>query len=122
MPVESRKSESLRRKKELHNKTLDDGVLQKEFKYSDHEDEFAVTLKQRDRDKILERNKRIRNEQVMRDISFGRMVATIPLYDLEILKRTHPELRNEAHPDFQKTLMRILNSPEGYKYRLQETI
>ena len=115
-------SESLNRKKALDGKVLDDGVFQKEFKYSDHEDQFYVTLKQRDRNKILERNKKIRNEGIVRDASFGRMVATIPMFDMEMLKKKHPELANEAHPDFQKVLMKVLNSSEGYKYRLQEQV
>lgn len=118
----SQSSESINRKKYLDGKSIGDGVLRKEFNYSDHEDVIYHTLKQDSRDEILRENAAKRTSGIVGELGWGRMVATIPLVDLELLKRQHPELRDEAHPDFQKTLMSIITSPEGYQYRLQERI
>lgn len=119
----SRRSESEERKKYLHGKTIGDGVLEREFKYDAHDDTIVSILKQRDRKKILERNQRLRNnESLQKDLSWGRMVASIPFEDFEVLKHKYPELANEAHPDHQKVLMRVLNSPEGFQYRLRGSI
>ena len=115
-------SESVARKKYLDGKSIGDEVLRKEFSYSDHEDVIYHTLVQDSRDEILRNNAELRKHEQGRDTGWGRMVATIPLVDLELLKKGHPELKDEAHPDFQTVLMRVLNSTEGYKYRLQENV
>ena len=42
---------------------------------------------------ILERAKRLRAERVLRDLSFGRLVASIPVEDYYRLLRERPELK-----------------------------
>ena len=46
-----------------------------------------------DRRLILERAGRLRSEKVLRDLSFGRLVATIPIEDYYRLIRERPELK-----------------------------
>ena len=117
------KSEDRARKEYLHGKSIGDGVLRKEFKYSPHEDQFYVTLKSDVADDILRYNKRLRRAGVHeRGLEWGRMVAQIPFDHLQALMKLYPELRDPRHPDRQKTLMKILNSPEGLQYRVVEKI
>ena len=121
----SNRSESDARKAYLDGKRIGDALLHKEFKYDAHDDTVHVTLKQNAnvRKAILERNKQLRNnEENQRDLSFGRTVAQIPYEDYYALLKMYPELAQPGHPDRQKTLMRILNSPEGYGYRVREKI
>ena len=118
-------NQSNERKAFLHGKRLGDDVLHKEFKYQPHEDTVYTTLKQdpKIRKSILEHNKKLRNnEDQQRNLSFGRTVAQIPYEDYYALLKEYPELREPNHPDRQKTIMKILNSPEGYGYRVREKI
>lgn len=119
----SNSSEDRARKEFIHGKSLSDGVLRRDFRYSPHSDEVNSRLEQSSRDAILNYNRRLRNEGVVgKGLEWGRMVAQIPLVDLEVLKFKYPELQDERHPDYQKTLMKILSGPEGLKYRIVEKV
>ena len=118
-------SQSDAREAYFDGRTIGDKVLHKEFKYSAHEDTVYTTLKQDEgmRKAILNHNKTLRNnEDLQQDLSFGRVVAQIPFEDYYALCKMYPELSTPGHPDRQKIIMQVLNSPEGYGYRIREKI
>ncbi len=98
-----------------------DEVFKTEFKYDG--EKLHRKLTQPTEELILERNKQLRNNQeVQRDLTFGRQVASIPFNDYEALKRKYPELAKGDSQQRQKTLLRILNSSEGKKYLIRDRV
>jgi hypothetical protein len=100
---------------------LFDGVFQSEVKIEG--DEVVRLLTQPSADIILERNNELRkNKGALRDMSFGRQVASIPLNEFEMLKRKYPDLVDGDAQQRQMRLMKILNSSEGRKYLVQDSV
>jgi hypothetical protein len=91
--------------------------------YERQGDKMVRAMTQPTEELILRRNKKLRqNPGVLKDLSFGRLVANIPLNDLEALKRKYPEL---AHGDAELrslTMMKILQMPEYKKFLVQEHV
>lgn len=72
---------------------------------------------------ILERNNELRkNKGALRDLSFGRQVASIPLNDFEMLRRKYPDLTEGDAEQRQNRLTKILSSSEGRKYLVQDKL
>ena len=80
-------------------------------------DKLVRALTQPTENLILERNNELRkNPGMIRDLSFGRWLATIPFNDIEALRRKYPEL---VHGDAQlvaQTWMKIFHMPEYRKF------
>lgn len=71
---------------------------------------------------ILQRNSDLRNDNVQRDLSFGRQVASIPLNDFEMLCRKYPDLKRGTSKDKQNRLMKILGSSEGKRFLVRDRL
>lgn len=97
-----------------------DGLYKQEFKQED--DKLHRRLTQPTEGVILERNKQVRQNSALRDMSFGRQVASIPLNDYEMLCRKYPELKHGDAEQKQTRIMKILASSEGKKYMVQESL
>lgn len=95
-----------------------DGVFKSEIKLEDGI--LHRKLTQPSEELILERNKRIRNECIIGDLSFGRQVACIPLNDYEMLCRKYPDLVKGDAKQKAARLHKILSSSEGKKYLVQD--
>lgn len=97
-----------------------DGVFKQEFKQEDGI--LHRKLTQPSEGIILERNKQVRQNSALKDMSFGRQVASIPLNDYEMLCRQYPELIYGDASQRQNRLMKILSSVEGKKYMVQDKL
>ncbi len=88
------------------------------FKHCAHENIVTRELTQPDRDLILTRNANLRNNPgAINDLSFGRQMLSVPLEDMEMLRRKHPELRttdSQIRSDWWK---KFILSPESLPYR-----
>jgi len=96
-----------------------DGVLVSRFHESKHEGVSGRTyhtLDQPSRKLILERNAELRkNKGALRDLSFGRQLASIPTLDYYALQKKFPKLRAASAKDRSEEMMRVLRMPEyGY--------
>lgn len=80
-----------------------------------HGNEVGHIFEQKDRDVILERNKRLRaNPGALRDLTFGRQVASIPFEDWQTFLEKHPDYRQMDKEKRLVTLMTWLKTtPEG---------
>lgn len=96
-----------------------DGVLKNTIHTSREGHTGVIT--QPSRDVILKRNSELRkNPGSIRDLSFGRMAASIPLIDYIALKKKYPIL---GHPDAKvrsDAMIKFLKTPEGSIYTVQE--
>ena len=119
MPVRTREWGSSRRVI-----TVEGSSLQRVIATQAHEPGKVYTHLQQpehERKLILERNKRLQNDPgSMRDASFGRMVASIPLDDYQDLLRKYPELNDRSDARARSArLIRILQTdPDCKKYLL----
>lgn len=78
-----------------------------------HGDEVVTTLEQKSRNLILERNSQLRNNPgSIKDLSFGRQLASIPLEDWEWFLRHNPDYRKVDKIGRQKMLMNFLKNTE----------
>ena len=101
-------------------KPIYDEVFKSEFHQSS-DGKLTRVLSQPSEEIILNRNKELRkNPGAIKDLSFGRMVGSIPLNDWEMLCRKYPALTRGDSKQMQAQLMKILNSEEGKKYLVQE--
>jgi len=96
-----------------------DGVLKNTIHTS--REGYTGVLTQPTRNLILERNKELRkNPGAIRDLSFGRQAASIPIIDYLALKKKHPILN---HPDARirsAEMIRVLKLPENSIFHVQE--
>ena len=103
--------------------TIDDGQFRSRIVEHAATGEVGHIFEQKDRDVILERNKRLRqNPGALKDLSFGRLVATIPFEDWNHFLKLNPgyrqmdkEQRGIAITTFLKT------DPIGQACRVQDT-
>lgn len=80
-------------------------------------DKLVRALTQPSENLILERNSELRkNPGVMRDLSFGRLLATIPFNDIEALRRKYPVLKFGDAEQIAKAWMKIFHMPEYRKF------
>ena len=93
-----------------------DGVFTSHLHKQRHEGQagrFYHTLDQPSRRLILERNAELRkNKGVLKDLSFGRQLASIPLLDYYALQRKFPKLKSTDGKERSEELMRVLRMPE----------
>lgn len=76
------------------------------------------TLDQPSRKLILERNAELRkNKGALKDLSFGRQLASIPYLDYYAMKQKHPRLNSPDAKDRSDEMMRLLRLPE-YRHLL----
>lgn len=98
-----------------------DGLLiarHHEVKHEGRNGRTYATLDQPTRRLILERNAELRkNKGALKDLSFGRQVASIPYLDYIALQKKFPKLKSTDVKDRSEEMMRILRMPE-YKYLL----
>lgn len=96
--------------------------LRKEIVTHAHEPgKVYARMYQPDRKVILERNQRLRNTPgAVKDLSFGRFLASIPLEDYYRLQREHPELRSGDAKVRSQKMLALLRDPENRKFLVQE--
>ena len=91
-----------------------DEVFKSTLKYQPHEDKLYRLLTQPSEDLILRRAAELRkNPDAMRDLSFGRLAATIPFNVFEKALRDGFQLNSPDKDIRQKDMFRFLNTPEG---------
>lgn len=78
--------------------------------------EYVTTLEQTNRDIILERNRELRkNHGALKDLTFGRQVATIPLEDWEYFLRMNPDYRQMDAKQREAALFKFLHTDDRGK-------
>ena len=78
-------------------------------------------LTQSNRQAILEKNNEMRkNKDALKTTQWGRLAMDIPVSDLPMLDKFFPGIASAAHPDHQWQMRRLLESPAGIPYRLQD--
>jgi hypothetical protein len=70
------------------------------------------------RRRILEHNARSRIERPRRDLTFGRQVLNIPVYDRQVLHITHPELDSHDPEIRDRAWRAFIQSDESLPYRV----
>ena len=69
------------------------------------------------RSAILERNQALRNQPgALRDLTFARMVMSIPKLDWHHLKIKYPDLASNDHETYKRALARFQASSEAAPY------
>ena len=103
--------------------TIDDGQFKSRIVEHAATGEVGHIFEQKDRDVILERNKRLRqNPGALRDLSFGRLVATIPLEDWYHFLKITPGYRQMDKKQRQAAVMKFLKfDPIGRACQVQDT-
>jgi len=76
----------------------------------------VVETVQDDRELILERAAALRRERVLRDLSFGRQVASIPIEDYYKALAERPALRSGDRVERERAWAEFLSSPEARKF------
>ncbi len=77
-------------------------------------------LTQTDRQIILERNARLRNNRgAIKDCSFARMHLSIPFEDYEMLRRKYPILKAGSNHERSQWYKKFIRSSESIPYRVQ---
>ena len=98
-----------------------DEVFKSRMVYQPHEDKMYHELTQPTEDLILKRNAELRkNPGALRDFSFGRMAASIPLNVYEKALRDGYQLTCTDAQIRQKEIFRFLQSEEGKKCLVQD--
>ncbi len=94
-----------------------DGVLLREV-YAEPDGTLSIRLHQPSRDAILAHTARVRAEKPLRDLSFGRKVADIPVLDRVRLRTTHPELDAPDHDTRRRAWAAFLASPAAAPFKV----
>ena len=68
---------------------------------------------------ILDRNKRLRNERPINDLSFGRMALSIPELDYWHLTKKYPDLASHDRQIKQAALAKFMASTESAPYKVR---
>lgn len=91
-----------------------DGVIKSDLKFQDHEERVYHRITQPTEDLILERNHELRKTPgVLRDLSFGRQVASIPMVMYVKAIKDGYMLNSPDSEIASKEMMRFLQSEEG---------
>lgn len=99
----------------------DTRIFKSEFHYQEHDGQLTHKLTQPDEDKILERNKQLRNNPgILRDLgqgssggTWGRQLASIPLIVWEQAIREGFDLTCRDKEIRERELNRFLRTPAG---------
>jgi len=104
-----------------HRVADDDSGIRTEFITHAHEPGKVYTKQtQPTEDIILNRNERKRIEKPLRDLSFGRHVACIPVLHYQMLKKKYPDLDSKDGKVKTAAWAKILKDPDNKKYLVQE--
>ena len=96
-------------------RVVNDGVFELNLAQDAHG--LHGILTQPSEELILERNAELRkNPGALRDLSFGRQVASIPMVVYDKWMREYPKLRSPDQKEASDELMRILRLPENRIY------
>lgn len=101
------------------NRVIDDGgpVQQRVITHAHEPGRIYTHREQRNKDVIYERNQSLRNEPgSMKDLSFGRQVADIPIEDFYDLVDKNPELKSPDKEIRKRAMARILKDPANRKF------
>jgi hypothetical protein len=98
-----------------------DPITDREFRSVPHEDKLysRLVMNTNVRTAILERNKRLRNERPLQDLSFGRMALSIPELDYAHLVRKYPDLAAPDEGIKQRAWARFCASSESAPYKVR---
>ncbi len=98
-----------------------DGITDREFRSVPHEDRLysRLVMNTNVRQAILERNQRLQNERVLRDLSFGRMALSIPELDYAHLVRKYPDLASPDGEIKQRAWAKFCASSESAPYKVR---
>jgi len=98
-----------------------DEVFKSELIHQPHEDKVYRKLTQPTEDLILNRNAELRkNPGALRDLSFGRQLASIPFNLWEKAIRDGYDLNSPDKVTKEREMYRYLQSPEGRTCMVQE--
>ena len=70
---------------------------------------------------ILERARALRNERVLRDLSFGRQVASIPIEDYYRVLRERPGLASSDRDERERAWSEFLSSDEARMFLVTDS-
>jgi len=70
---------------------------------------------------ILERARALRNERVLRDLSFGRQVASIPIEDYYRVLRERPGLASNDRDERERAWSEFLSSEEARMFLVTDS-
>lgn len=103
--------------------TIDDGQFKQRIVSHAPTGEVGSITVQKDRDVILERNKKLRQSPgALKDLSFGRLVATIPFEDWHNFLKNNPGYRQMDKEQRQAAIMNFLKfDPIGKACQVQDT-
>ena len=97
-----------------------DGLWKQRFRFQGHEGKLYRELSQPSRSLILERNAELRKDpSALRDLSFGRLVLTIPLEDMEDLRAKYPDLAAKHAGIRTRAWQRFIGSSESLPYKVK---
>lgn len=89
------------------------GVIRSQIVYQPHTDEIIHARSQPTENFIYDRNKELRENEMMGDLSFGRCVASIPIIAWERAIRAGYDLNSKDQQIAGKEIHRFLQSEEG---------
>jgi hypothetical protein len=89
------------------------GVIRSRVVFDDADNKLYHEQTQPTEDIILEDNANLRKDNALRDLSFGRQVASIPFILWDKAVRSGYDLNSPDSDIAAKELMRFLRSPEG---------
>lgn len=96
-----------------------DEIIGQQFKWTPGSNRWDVRLFQPSRDLILERNRAVRNEGVMKQREGLRVAMTIPWLDYWQLVKANPALKSHDKDEKRLAWTKFLASPESEPYRVQ---
>ena len=96
-------------------------VVDREYRSVPHEDKLysRLVMSTDIRNAILERNKDLQREDVLRDLTFGRWALSIPELDHRYLVKKYPELQAHDRATRDKALARFMASSESAPYKVR---
>jgi hypothetical protein len=109
-------------KKNRHGAPVVHDDVNIEFRWHPGIGTLAARHYQPNRDLILEANKRMRNEQVIRDLGWMRFALRVPQIDLIQLKKLNPELNSPDGQIKARAWKKFAKSPESLPYRVRDKI
>ena len=100
-----------------------DGVLVNTLHCTGH-NEVTGVITQPSQKLILQRNAELRkNPGSLRDLSFGRQIASIPLLDYLALRAKYPKLADRSDAKrYSAELIRVLKMPENKEFLVRNKV
>jgi hypothetical protein len=97
-----------------------DEVIRQDLHWQPHTNTLTTIRTQPTQELILDRNREIRENDLMGDLSFGRQIASIPMNMWEEAIRDGFSLNHPDREIGERELHRFLQSPKGKQCLLQE--